>query len=155
MIEPSQTLEVKANLTDPNGRIMKGGDPRGQDVMLETLELTLEAAGIKDRPRVVLADAGSWSEANSKPVHVQRVRSYSSPSRKTGKNARRRGKEDAPEGACSETWTRVNVWNAGCSPKEDDVQIATGHHDKTSVGTGEGRRRLPTVYETGTTGCPD
>ena len=32
--------------------------------MLETLERTLEAAGIEERPRTALADAGYWSEAN-------------------------------------------------------------------------------------------
>jgi hypothetical protein len=32
--------------------------------MLQTLERTLEAAGIEERPRTVLADAGYWSEAN-------------------------------------------------------------------------------------------
>ena len=41
-----------------------GGKP-----MLQTLERTLEAAGIKERPRVVLADAGYWSEANVSRCH--------------------------------------------------------------------------------------
>ncbi len=93
VIEPTPTAEVKANITDPDSRIMKArqGYVQGYNVqtivsrdqiivaagvtqeandvqqlepMLETLERTLEAAGIEDRPRVALADAGYWSEAN-------------------------------------------------------------------------------------------
>ncbi len=85
--------EAKANITDPDSRIMKGrqGYIQGYNVqavvsqdqvivavgvtreandvqqlkpMLATLEQTLEAAGIEERPRVGLADAGYWSEAN-------------------------------------------------------------------------------------------
>ena len=92
-IEPTPTAEAKANTTDPDSRIMKarqgyvqgynaqaivsrdqiivatGVTPEANDVqqlepMLETLERTLEAAGIEDRPRAALADAGYWSETN-------------------------------------------------------------------------------------------
>lgn len=84
---------AKANVTDPDSRIMKTRQGYGQgynvqavvsqdqivvavgvtqeanDVqqlkpMMEALERTLEAAGIEDRPRTALADAGYWSEAN-------------------------------------------------------------------------------------------
>jgi len=90
---PVPTEEAKANTTDPESRIMKtrqgyvqgynvqavvsqdqiivavGVTPEANDVrqlkpMLETMEHTLEAAGIEDRPRAALADAGYWSEAN-------------------------------------------------------------------------------------------
>ena len=85
--------EAKANTSDPDSRIMKtrqgyvqgynvqtvvsqdqvivavGVTQEANDVqqlkpMLETLERTLEAAGIEDRPETALADAGYWSEAN-------------------------------------------------------------------------------------------
>ncbi|MDP2949490.1 MAG: IS1182 family transposase [Chloroflexota bacterium] len=84
---------AKANVTDPDSRIMKtrqgyvqgynvqaavsqdqiivavGVTQEANDVqqlkpMMEALERTLEAAGIEDRPRTALADAGYWSEAN-------------------------------------------------------------------------------------------
>ena len=87
--------EAKANTTDPDSRIMKSrnGYVQGYNVqavvskdqiivaigvtqeandvqqlapMLQTLEHTLEAAGIQERPKVGLADAGYWSEANIK-----------------------------------------------------------------------------------------
>ena len=85
---------TKANTTDPDSRIMKtregyvqgynvqavvsqdqiilavGVTQQANDVqqlepMLETLERTLEAAGIEERPRTALADAGYWSESNA------------------------------------------------------------------------------------------
>ncbi len=91
--EPTPTAEAKANTTDPDSRIMKArqGYVQGYNVqaivsqdqiivaagvtqeandvqqlqpMLETMERTLEAAGIEERPRTALADAGYWSEAN-------------------------------------------------------------------------------------------
>jgi transposase len=91
--ETAPVEEAKANITDPDSRIMKArqGYVQGYNVqaivsrdqiivatgvtqeandvqqlkpMLETLEHTLEAAGIEERPRTALADAGYWSEAN-------------------------------------------------------------------------------------------
>jgi len=84
----------KANTTDPDSRIMKtrqgyvqgynvqavvsqdqiivavGVTQEANDVqqlkpMLDTMERTLEAAGIEERPETALADAGYWSEANA------------------------------------------------------------------------------------------
>jgi len=92
-VEPAPVEEAKANISDPDSRIMKarqgyvqgynaqaivsqdqiivanGVTQEENDVqqlkpMLETLESTLEAAGIEDRPNAALADAGYWSEAN-------------------------------------------------------------------------------------------
>jgi transposase len=91
--EPAPVKEAKANTTDPDSRIMKArqGYVQGYNVqaivsrdqiivgtgvtqeandvqqlkpMLETLEYTLEAAGIEERPGTALADAGYWSETN-------------------------------------------------------------------------------------------
>ena len=93
MVGPVPVEEAKANISDPDSRIMKarqgyvqgynaqavvsqdqiivatGVTQEENDVqqlkpMLETMESTLEAAGIEDRPKVALADAGYWSEAN-------------------------------------------------------------------------------------------
>ena len=93
VVEPVPTEEAKANTTDPDSRIMKtrqgyvqgynvqavvsedqiivavGVTQEANDVqqlrpMLQTMEHTLEAADIEDRPKVGLADAGYWSEAN-------------------------------------------------------------------------------------------
>lgn len=84
---------ARANTTDPDSRIMKtrqgyvqgynvqavvsqdqiivavGVTQEANDVqqlkpMLDTMERTLEAAGIEERPKAALADAGYWSEAN-------------------------------------------------------------------------------------------
>ncbi len=92
-VEPIPTDEAKANTTDPGSRIMKtrqgyvqgynvqavvsqdqiivavgvtqeANDVRQLTPMLQTLKRTLEAAGIAERPRAVLGDAGYWSEAN-------------------------------------------------------------------------------------------
>jgi len=92
-VESTPAEEVKANITDLDSRIMKtrqgyvqgynvqavvsqdqiiiavGVTQEANDVqqlkpMLETLERTLEAAGIEERPKTALADAGYWSEAN-------------------------------------------------------------------------------------------
>ena len=94
VVEPTPAVEAKANITDPDSRIMKthqgyvqgyntqaivsedqiivaiGVTQEANDVqqlkpMLEALECTLEAAGIKELPRTALADAGYWSEANA------------------------------------------------------------------------------------------
>ncbi len=93
VVEPAPVEEAKANISDPDSRIMKArqgyvqgynaqaivsqdqiiiatgvtqdkNDVQQLKPMLETLESTLEAAGIEDRPRSALADAGYWSEAN-------------------------------------------------------------------------------------------
>ena len=92
-VVPVPVEEAKANTTDPDSRIMKtrqsyvqgynvqaivsqdqiivavGVTQEANDVqqlkpMLDTMERTLEAAGIDDRPKTALADAGYWSEAN-------------------------------------------------------------------------------------------
>ena len=93
VVESMPAEKVKANVTDPDSRIMKtrqdyvqgynvqavvsqdqiivavGVTQEANDVqqlkpMLKTLERTLEAAGIEERPGAALADAGYWSEAN-------------------------------------------------------------------------------------------
>lgn len=93
VVEPTPEEEAKANITDPASRIMKtrqgyvqgynvqavvsedqiivavGVTQEANDVqqlrpMLKTLDRTLQAAGIEERPRTALADAGYWSEVN-------------------------------------------------------------------------------------------
>ncbi len=95
VVEPIPTEEAKANVTDSDSRIMKtrqgyvqgynvqavvsedqiivavgvtqeANDVQQLEPMLHTLVRTLEAAGIEERPKVGLADAGYWSEANVK-----------------------------------------------------------------------------------------
>ena len=92
-VEPTPTEEAKANITDPDSRIMKtrqgyvqgynaqavvsedqiivavgvtqeANDVRQLEPMLQTMLHTLKAARIEDRPQRGLADAGYWSEAN-------------------------------------------------------------------------------------------
>jgi len=48
------------------GVTQEANDVQQLEPMLHTLEHTLEAASIEDRPEVGLADAGYWSEANVK-----------------------------------------------------------------------------------------
>ena len=93
VVEPMPSGEAKANVTDPDSRVMKtrqgyvqgynvqavvsedqiivavGVTQEANDVhqllpMLERMNENLEAAGIADRPRAGLGDAGYWSEAN-------------------------------------------------------------------------------------------
>jgi len=93
VIEAAPAVEAKANITDPDSRIMKthqgylqgynvqamvsedqimvalGVTQEANDVgqlkpMLEAMEHTLGAAGIRERPEAALADAGYWSEGN-------------------------------------------------------------------------------------------
>ena len=93
MVEPTPPGEAKANVTDPDSRVMKTrqGYLQGYNVqavvsedqiivaiavtqeandvqqllpMLEQMNQNLAAAGIAERPGVGLADAGYWSEAN-------------------------------------------------------------------------------------------
>jgi transposase len=93
VVESTPAEDAKANTTDPDSRIMNtrqgyvqgynvqavvsqdqiivavGVTQQANDVqqlkpMLETLGRTLEAAGIEERPKTALADAGYWSEAN-------------------------------------------------------------------------------------------
>ena len=93
VVEPTPSQEAKANTTDPDSRIMKSrqGYVQGYNVqavvsedqiivavevtqeandvhqllpMLERTKENLEAAGIVERPRAGLGDAGYWSEAN-------------------------------------------------------------------------------------------
>ena len=93
MVEAIPPEEAKANVTDPDSRVMKtrqgyvqgynvqavvsedqiilavGVTQEANDVrqllpMLEGMNQNLAAAGIEERPGVGLADAGYWSEAN-------------------------------------------------------------------------------------------
>jgi len=93
VVESTPVEEAKANMSDPDSRIMKtrqgyvqgynvqaivsqdqiivatvvtqeANDVQQLEPMLQTLERILEAAGIEDRPRAALADADYWSEAN-------------------------------------------------------------------------------------------
>ena len=45
------------------GVTQEANDVQQLEPMLQAMEHTLEAAGIADRPKVGLADAGYWSEA--------------------------------------------------------------------------------------------
>jgi len=87
--EPAPTEEVKVNTTNPDSRVMKSRQGYVQGYNLQAvvsedlimvaigvtqeandvrqLEQTLEADGIEEQPKVYLADAGHWSEANIKP----------------------------------------------------------------------------------------
>ena len=100
VVEPLPTEEAKANTTDPDSRIMKtrqgyvqgynaqavvseeqiivavgvtqeANDVQQLEPMLQTMAHTLEAAGIEDRPKAGLADAGYWSEARVQELTVQ------------------------------------------------------------------------------------
>ena len=93
VVESLPTEEAKTNTTDPDSRIMKtrqgyvqgynaqavvsegqiivavgvtqgANDVQQLEPMLQTMAHTLKAAGIEDRPKAGLADAGYWSEAN-------------------------------------------------------------------------------------------
>lgn len=95
VMEAVPSEEARANTTDPDSRIMKtrqgyvqgynaqavvsedqiivavgvtqeANDVQQLEPMLQRVERTLEAAGIEDRPKAGLADAGYWSEANIK-----------------------------------------------------------------------------------------
>ena len=95
VVQAAPSEASKANTTDPDSRIMKtrqgyvqgynvqavvsedqiivavgvtqeANDVQQLEPMLQALAHTLEAAGIEDRPRAGLADAGYWSEANIK-----------------------------------------------------------------------------------------
>jgi hypothetical protein len=46
------------------GVTQEANDVQQLEPMLQTLEHTLAAAGVADRPPVALGDAGYWSEAN-------------------------------------------------------------------------------------------
>ena len=46
------------------GVTQEANDVQQLEPMLQTMAHTLEAAGIEDRPKAGLADAGYWSEAN-------------------------------------------------------------------------------------------
>jgi len=92
-VEPTPSEVAKANTTDPDSRIMKtrqgyvqgynvqavvsedqiivaagvtqeANDVQQLEPMLQSLERTLEAAAIEERPKTALADAGYWSEVN-------------------------------------------------------------------------------------------
>ena len=95
VVQATPSDESRANTTDPESRIMKSrqgyvqgynaqavvsedqvivavgvtqeaNDVQQLEPMLQSMEHTLKAAGIEDRPKAGLADAGYWSEANVK-----------------------------------------------------------------------------------------
>ena len=101
VVEPLPTEEAKANTTDPDSRIMKtrqgyvqgynaqavvseeqiivvvgvtqeANDVQQLEPMLQTMAHTLEAAGIEDRPKAGLADAGYRSDANIRGLLLAR-----------------------------------------------------------------------------------
>ena len=127
MVEPLPTEEAKANTTDPYSRIMKtrqgyvqgynaqavvseeqiivavgvtqeANDVQQLEPMLQTMAHTLEAAGIEDRPKAGLADAGYWSEANTGLAPGQRCLSFLLPPPRIGNSGRWYGRRGVPEG---------------------------------------------------------
>ena len=127
-VEPTPSEEAKANTTDPDSRIMKRrqGYVQGYNVqavvsedqiivavevtqeandvhqllpMLERTKENLEAAGIVERPRVWLGDAGYWSEANVLACQKPNRQSCFWPRPRAESNGRRHGNGDAREGA--------------------------------------------------------
>ena len=53
------------------GVTQEANDVQQLEPMLQTMAHTLEAAGIEDRPKAGLADAGYWSEANIRACSSQ------------------------------------------------------------------------------------
>jgi len=75
------------------GVTQEANDVQQLKPMRERLEQTLEAAGIEERPRTLLGDAGYWSETN--------IRSCSSLPPRTGSSGRRCERGVAPAGVSS------------------------------------------------------
>lgn len=113
----AEVRQMLANTTDPDSRIMKtrqgyvqgynvqavvsqdqiivavGVTQEANDVqqlkpMLQTPERTLKAAGIEEHPRIGLADAGYWSEANNTVCSQPEGTSGPLPLPKIGSSAR-------------------------------------------------------------------
>ena len=129
MVEPLPTEEAKANTTDPDSRIMKTrqGYVQGYNAqavvseeqimvavgvtqeangvqqlepMLQTMAHTLEAAGIEDRPKAGLADAGTGVRPTSGLAPGQRCLSFLLPPPRIGNGGRCYGRRGVPEDVC-------------------------------------------------------
>ena len=126
MVEPTPSGEAKANVTDPDSRVMKtrqgyvqgynvqavvsedqiivavGVTQEANDVhqllpMLERMNENLAAAGIAERPGVGLGDAGYWSEANLLACNRPDLPELLVAPPRTGSSGKQRGNGAVPE----------------------------------------------------------
>ena len=147
VVEPAPVEEAKANISDPDSRIMKDrhgyvqgynaqaivsqdqiivangvtqdeNDVQQLKPMLEVMESTLEAAGIEDCPKVALADAGYWSEANVIDCTCPEGPELLIATTKDWKRRKALRERGCPRGRIPKDLIPVSVWNAGYSPKE-------------------------------------
>ena len=185
VVEPLPTEEAKANTTDPDSRIMKtrqgyvqgynaqavvseeqimvavgvtqeANDVQQLEPMLQTMAHTLEAAGIEDRPKAGLADAGYWSEANIRACSWPEMPEPLIATTKDWNTA-----EDATgEGVSPRTYAKrtepvgQDGAQAADEARSSSVQEA-GCTGGAGVRTGQGRTGVPTVYATGVGRCTE
>ena len=185
VVEPLPTEEAKANTTDPDSRIMKtrqgyvqgynaqavvseeqimvavgvtqeANDVQQLEPMLQTMAHTLEAAGIEDRPKAGLADAGYWSEANIRACSWPEMPEPLIATTKDWNTA-----EDATgEGVSPRTYAKrtepvgQDGAQAADEARSSSVQEA-GCTGGAGVRTGQGRTGVPTVYATGGGRCTE
>ena len=185
VVEPLPTEEAKANTTDPDSRIMKtrqgyvqgynaqavvseeqiivavgvtqeANDVQQLEPMLQTMAHTLEAAGIEDRPKAGLADAGYWSEAN--------IRACSWPEMPEPSYCHHQGLETAEdatgEGVSPRAYTkRTEPEGQDGAQAADKARPISVQEAKCTGGagvrTGQGRTGIPTVYATGVGRCTE
>ena len=205
MVEPLPTEEAKANTTDPDSRIMKtrqgyvqgynaqavvseeqiivavgvtqeANDVQQLEPMLQTMAHTLEAAGIEDRPKAGLADAGYWSEANIRACPWPEMPELLIATTKDWKQRKMLREKGCPRGRIPKGYSRsCQLRRRAVSPRaytkrtesegQDGAQAAdkarpisvqeTGCTGGAGVRTGQGRPGVPTVYETGVGRCTE
>ena len=144
MVEPTPPGEAKANVTDPDSRVMKTrqGYLQGYNVqavvsedqiivaiavtqeandvqqllpMLEQMNQNLAAAGIAERPGVAWPMRGTGARPICWPAAGRTYRSWWWPPPKTGSNERQRGNGAVPEDVFLKTWACGSGWSASCS----------------------------------------
>ena len=185
MVESLPTEEAKANTTDPDSRIMKtrqgyvqgynaqavvsegqiivavgvtqeANDVQQLEPMLQTMAHTLKAAGIEDRPKAGLADAGYWSEANIRACSWPEMPELLIATTKDWKQRKMLREKGCPRGRIPKGLSPEGQDGAQAADKArpSSVQEA-GCTGGAGVRTGQGRTGVPTVYETGVGRCTE
>ena len=145
------------------GVTQEANDVQQLEPMLQTMAHTLEAAGIEDRPKAGLADAGYWSEANIRAcswpempeLPIATTKDWKQRKMLREKGYRHRAPARSPKAYTKRTEPEgQDGAQASDKARPSSVQEAkcTGG---TGVRTGQGRTGVPTVYATGVGRCTE
>ena len=138
------------------GVTQEANDVQQLEPMLQTMAHTLEAAGIEDRLKAGLADAGYWSEANIRACSWPEMLELLIATTKDWKQRKMLREKGCPRGRIPKGLSpRDRMERKLLTKRGRALYKEAGCTGGAGVRTGQGRTGVPTVYETGVGRCTE